>query len=274
MSITPLNNYNINYEIVGNPKAPDNRTIIFAHGNGNCLDDWQHLGYLDPLEKEGFRLILMDALGYGASDKPLITSEYTAERRAADVVALLDKLSIKKCHFFGSSIGGSLGFVLASLYPNRFLSYMLGMAHAYGSTKEPSNVHPEEVRKLLNELSMEKFVEHYEVLLGRRFPNGVRENFIKNDAKALIAANSITWPDYSSFLSQIKVPVLMYAGEYEEQLIPYVKECCKIILDCTFKIIPSKNHAETYWDGKDITDLLINFLNEKFSFEKNSPNKF
>ena len=265
MPRTHLNGYSIHYEIAGNFKAPNERTIIFVNGNGNCIDDWRYLGYLKPLEAEGFRIILMDALGYGFSDKPIIPSEYSTERRAADVIALMDVLNIKECHFFGASIGGSLGFVLASLYPNRFLSFILGMAHAYGSTKEPSNIFSAEIKKLLTELSMEQVVEHYEFLLGRRFPVGVRENFINNNAKALIAANTITWPDYSSFLSQIKVPVLLYAGELEQQLLPSIKACCDQIPDCTFKIIPGKTHAEVYWDGQEIAPLLIHFLKEKFS---------
>ena len=260
MPIAKLNGFNINYKVFGNLQASNDHTIIFAHGNGNCLKNWRDLGYLEQFEAEGFRIIVMDALGYGASDKPLISTEYTAERRAADVIALMDYLGVDQCHFFGSSVGGSLGYVLAALYPERFLSFSIGMAHAYGNNKEPSNVHGDETKKLLAELPAEEFVQYYEKLLQRRFPEGVRKTFLNNNPQALIAANTITWPDNSSSLSKLNVPVLIFAGEHEEQLVPHIKTTAALIPDCTIKILQGRDHAEVYWGGKEVSSIVIEFI--------------
>lgn len=95
--IKTRNDFNINYEIAGN--IDSEHTLILSHGNGNCLNDWTALGYVERLAPH-FKLVLMDALGYGESDKPTSPAEYTAEKRADDVIDLLNALDIEQCHFF------------------------------------------------------------------------------------------------------------------------------------------------------------------------------
>lgn len=256
MPVAETNNgHKINYEVHGN--SDSEHIIIFSHGNGNCLADWHTLGYVDVLARD-YRLVLYDALGYGKSDKPSQTAEYTPERRAEDVITVLDTLGIKKAHFFGASIGGSLGFVLTELYPDRFVSFIIGSAHPYGDTQPIGcNLFGPEFRELLAQEGIAGFVTAMEErYLGRRFHEGVRVNYLQNDPQALISANTPEWRDRSSTLSNITVPVLLFAGD-QDPVSEYQAEIASHIPNCQVEILKDTDHAEAYWKGVELVAPLI-----------------
>lgn len=249
--------FKICYEIIGDSNKPP---LIFAHGNGNCLDDWKILGFVERLSPY-FQLILMDAIGYGKSDKPYDPQFYTSEGRAKNVIAVLDYLKIKQSHFYGNSIGGSLGFALANLYPERFLSFSIGNAHCYGSTAPGSNLFPEDLRKYLIDNGIEELVKYLERTLNLRLLPGLRENFLQNDPLAIAAANTPEWPDYSGKFTQNKVPMLIFGGS-KDGVIGLLKQSANIIPNSIFKEIPNKDHAQIYWESDIIAPLIINFIKE------------
>ena len=63
--------------------------LVLQHGFSESVVDWYEAGYVDALRSD-YRLILIDARGHGASDKPHDPGAYELERRVADVVAVLD----------------------------------------------------------------------------------------------------------------------------------------------------------------------------------------
>jgi hypothetical protein len=76
----------IHYEVegVGPP-------LMLHHGFTISLEEWRRFGYVDALKSE-YQVILIDARGHGASDKPHDPAAYEMARRAGDVVAVLDDL--------------------------------------------------------------------------------------------------------------------------------------------------------------------------------------
>ena len=256
--ITTPKGFKINYLVVGNLNT--DQTVILSHGNGNCLDDWRALGYVEKLSPY-FRLILMDALGYGESDKPIDPLQYTSVRRAEDLIAVLDALKIDKVHFFGNSIGGSVGFVLAHLYPKRFFSFMIGSAHPYGS-KEPigCNIYPKTFLDRFVKDGAVKFVECMEKdFVGESFPKEVKANFLRNNSAVIVAANTPKWPDYSSYLSDIVVPVMLFAGELDP-VSRFLPDVASKIPDCIVNILKEKTHAQCYWDSDLIVPIIRDFI--------------
>ena len=87
--------------------------LVLQHGFSESVVDWYEAGYVDALRSD-YRLILIDARGHGASDKPHDPDAYELERRVTDVVAVLDGLAIKKAVFWGYSMGGWIGFGTAT----------------------------------------------------------------------------------------------------------------------------------------------------------------
>lgn len=112
----------IHYRLDGNAAGPP---LVLQHGYSMSLHDWYDPGYVDTLGA-AYRLILIDARGHGASDKPHDPDAYRAARMAGDVVAVLDALGLARAHFFGYSMGGRIGFALAREAPARLHSLVLG----------------------------------------------------------------------------------------------------------------------------------------------------
>ncbi len=95
--------------------------LVCQHGFGDSLESWYELGYVDALKDE-YQLILIDARGHGASDKPHEPEAYSFPNVTADVVAVLDALTVTHAHYFGFSMGGKNGFALAAYAPERLRS--------------------------------------------------------------------------------------------------------------------------------------------------------
>ena len=72
------------YQVEGEGPA-----LVLQHGFTESVVDWYETGYVEALRSD-YRLILIDARGHGASDKPHDPDAYVLNRRVADVVTVLD----------------------------------------------------------------------------------------------------------------------------------------------------------------------------------------
>jgi pimeloyl-ACP methyl ester carboxylesterase len=84
----------IHYQIEG-----DGQPLVLQHGFTDSLEAWYELGYVEGL-KTDYRLILIDARGHGASDKPHEPDAYERDRNVADITTVLDDLEIPSCRGF------------------------------------------------------------------------------------------------------------------------------------------------------------------------------
>jgi pimeloyl-ACP methyl ester carboxylesterase len=112
----------IHYEIEGHG-AP----VMLMHGFSTDSRTWYQMGYVKELSKE-YELILIDARGHGASDKPHTPEAYGLGLMISDLVTILDQRRISKASFFGYSMGGRIGFRIPLYASNRFSSLILGGA--------------------------------------------------------------------------------------------------------------------------------------------------
>jgi pimeloyl-ACP methyl ester carboxylesterase len=119
----------IHYEVEG-----QGFPLVIQHGYSDSMQTWYELGYVDAL-KRAHLVILVDARGHGASDKPHDTSAYAKDRQAADVVGVLDELQIQRANYWGYSMGGRIGFALAQYAPERFRCFVLGGAAGDGRSR-------------------------------------------------------------------------------------------------------------------------------------------
>jgi pimeloyl-ACP methyl ester carboxylesterase len=75
-----------------------------------------------PLLGRDYRVLTMDARGYGDTTKPPRGAEVTPEMLANDAIGLMDVLGIKRAHWVGESTGGAVGLVAALNHPERIAS--------------------------------------------------------------------------------------------------------------------------------------------------------
>src|SRR5215469_7269201 len=121
----------IHFQVEGEGPA-----LVLLHGFTESVQDWYQAGYVEAL-KSDYRLILIDARGHGASDKPHDPDAYALNRRVADVVAVLDALKIAKVLFWGYSLGGRIGCGTSKYAPQRIRALVIGGQHAYARSMEP-----------------------------------------------------------------------------------------------------------------------------------------
>ncbi|MEJ7713315.1 MAG: alpha/beta fold hydrolase [Pyrinomonadaceae bacterium] len=92
----------IHYQEAGAVGAPP---IILIHGF--CASTFVWSDVLLPLAAEGFRVIAMDLVGFGFSDKPH-DGEYTIEYQARMIARLMEHLGVERGAVIGSSYGGAV----------------------------------------------------------------------------------------------------------------------------------------------------------------------
>jgi 3-oxoadipate enol-lactonase len=109
---TNANGISINYQIDGRDGAP---WLIFSNSLMTDLSMWD-----DQVAdlKGSFRILRYDQRGHGGTQAP--DGKYTFDLLTADVVALMDALSIKRAHFAGISMGGMTALFLAQRHADRF----------------------------------------------------------------------------------------------------------------------------------------------------------
>ncbi|MFN8672702.1 MAG: alpha/beta hydrolase [Candidatus Sericytochromatia bacterium] len=101
-----LNEGNIIYEDFGG----NGETILCLPSLGDIRQEYRFL--VTILKEKGYRVITMDLRGHGDSDTSF--SSYSADNIADDIIALLEKLAIKKVNLIGCSIsGGAIASVSA-----------------------------------------------------------------------------------------------------------------------------------------------------------------
>lgn len=103
----------------------DGPPLVLLHGLFQVAATWERLGYLKALTSS-FDVISIDSLGHGSSDHPNDLDAYRAERRAADVVAVLDELGIERAIVWGYSMGAWQAFSCVRHAPDRVRGVVAG----------------------------------------------------------------------------------------------------------------------------------------------------
>jgi pimeloyl-ACP methyl ester carboxylesterase len=96
--------------------------VLMMHGFARNAAFWNRWV---PAIAETRRVYRPDLLGCGLSDQPPAGYRYTPETIGAQILAVLDGLSLPRVHWVGESSGGIIGLLLAAAYPDRIASLAL-----------------------------------------------------------------------------------------------------------------------------------------------------
>lgn len=116
---------NIHYAVYGK-----GRPVVLLHGGLSNSEYWAN--QIVPLAKRN-RLILIDSRGHGRSsrdDRP-----YSYELMAKDIVAVMNRLKIRKAALVGWSDGAIISLVMAMKQPDR-----VSRVFAFAANMDPSGV--------------------------------------------------------------------------------------------------------------------------------------
>ena len=117
--------FKIAYEQRGRRQGAAERPIVLIHGL--LLPRRHHYPLADALADRGNRVILIDLLGHGESERPPHSRYYSMELFARQVVALLDHLDIDEAVIGGTSLGANVTLEVAAFAPKRTRAMFMEM---------------------------------------------------------------------------------------------------------------------------------------------------
>ena len=181
------------------------------------------------LASAGYRVVTLDLRGFGRSSAPA-TDPGSIPTYAQDVLAVMDKLEIKKAVIGGMSMGGMIAFEMYRRAPERFsgLALLTTTANPAGDVEQAfwgaiadkaeakgaASLVPELMKDMLTGATQAKRPEMVRFLSG--LIAGASKRGAVAAAKALAAR-----PDSLPTLATITVPTIIVAGR-EDTLIPPV----------------------------------------------------
>jgi pimeloyl-ACP methyl ester carboxylesterase len=113
--------YQLGYEIYGS----GDRVLVWLHGL--LLDANLSRSLARTLATQGNRVVLLDLLGHGRSDKPRHASAHRMDLYAQQVVSLLDELGVDQAVLGGVSLGTNVSLLAAVQAPERVRGLVLEM---------------------------------------------------------------------------------------------------------------------------------------------------
>jgi pimeloyl-ACP methyl ester carboxylesterase len=205
------NGVRVHYDVVGHGYP-----LVMVAGATLHGSFWTRAGYVDALADQ-FRCVLVDPRGMGGSSRPAEPSDYSIRETTADVLAIAHQLELGRFAFWGGSLGGSVGLVLAAEHPRRVTALVLSGAG-------PSLDYPA-VGRALSALARrarevgDPAVVVREMCDAERIPadHWIR-TFDHGDAD-VVAALLEGWLDYDwearAAPQELQTPTLMLIGEHE-----------------------------------------------------------
>jgi pimeloyl-ACP methyl ester carboxylesterase len=101
------------------------RSCVLIHGL--LLSQKMHRPLARALAKRGNRVITVDLLGHGRSERPRDMNAYSMDQFAGQVVALLDHLEIDDAVIAGTSLGANVALEVAVMAPERVRGLVMEM---------------------------------------------------------------------------------------------------------------------------------------------------
>src|ERR1700726_3487744 len=101
------------------------RPLILVHGL--LRSQQMHRPLAEDLAARGNRVITVDLLGHGESDRPRDMGRYSMHSFTEQVIALMDHLQMEQAVVMGTSLGANVALEIASQEPERLRGMVIEM---------------------------------------------------------------------------------------------------------------------------------------------------
>ena len=250
--------------------------VILVHGFGGSMWQWE---YQQGAFAGSHRLITLDLLGSGLSDKP--DQAYGPDEMLAFFSAFMDALDLPRASLVGNSMGGGLVIGMALAHPERVdrLVLISGL---------PDRVQEKLTGRLIRQAIETSapiwLVQFGHWLLGRGVTEAVLEEIVYDHSRLTPAvidrayrnrrrpglipplmaqARALPlWEEgFAKRLRDINRPTLVIWGAEDEVFPPQVgRDMASVIPGSTFELLPKAGHIPQ-WERPDLVNpLLLRFL--------------
>lgn len=96
----------------------DGRVVIMMHGEPSWSFLYRHM--IKTVAAAGYRVLAPDLIGFGKSDKPTETSDYSYTHHVQWMSEWFEQMDVRGAVLFCQDWGGLLGLRLVAKYPERF----------------------------------------------------------------------------------------------------------------------------------------------------------
>lgn len=250
--------------------------LILIHGFGGSLWQWE---YQQSLSHHGYRVITLDLLGSGFSDKPAL--EYRPQEVLGFFLGFMDQLAIPKATLIGNSMGAGVALAAALTAPERVERLILisGLpADITGQLASPL------VRKALDSSLPLWLAELGATLLGSSVGEKVLHEIIYDQSLITpavldrsarnrqqpgligpILAIGKTLPDwesrYAPRLREIRQPALIIWGEEDRIFPPAVgQSLSETIAASRLMLVPRAGHIPQWEQPEPVNQAIRAFL--------------
>lgn len=259
-----IENIKYHIEIKGEGKP-----IICLHGFSEDISTWK------LLDLHGYKLILIDLIGHGKSDKPKDSKYYSLEIMLKHLNKIISKLDLKKYSMLGYSMGGRCAFAYALTYPNEIDKLILESA-SYGEEKFLNRLKRREndlnLAKSIEENGIEWFNQYWGNLsifesqksLPKPIINEINRRRLANSSYALSNTLKGTgqgiFPCLKDQIAKLSMPILFISGEYDKKYEKVGEEFKKLNYNVKHVVAKGCGHNTHIEDINEFVKALNKFL--------------
>jgi len=233
---------------------PGAAPLVLLHGFTGTGASWLPVANALPRR----HCLFPDLPGHGATDAPLPPGKWSLERAADALAELLERMGAPRFALAGYSMGGRLALALALRHPQRVAALALvgatpGIADAAERAQRVAD--DAALADAIERDGIEAFTNRWEAnplfATQAALPDALREaqraQRLAQDparlAAALRAFGTGTQPPLHESLAQLRMPVLLVAGEQDAKFAAIARDMAARIPESDLVLVPACGHA-------------------------------
>lgn len=245
-----------NYKIRYNDFYGELTPIIFIHGLG-CAGSFDYVEVASILGTM-HRIILIDLLGAGYSDKPL-SFKYTVSSHAKYLNEFVEDLKLEKIIIFGHSLGGPIAIELCSLLKDKVHALILSESNLDPSKQGSASFEIASIDKNDLENTFKRKLIEYEKSGSTMWASTLRNWLPK--AAFDISTNAVTGGKLSwrNLLYQFEFPKYFVFGEHSLPSVDYEElqeQGVKV------EIVPNAGHSMAWENSNGFAQVIKRCLSD------------
>ena len=254
MPYASRNDVKIYYEVSG-----EGFPLVLVHANPFDRRLWMYqVAHFSTF----FKVINIDLRGYGYSDKPAKSSGVV--ELGEEVIAVCRQQDVREAIFAGISVGGVIGLQLGLDHPEIFKALVL-----VGCSSQPGDRYQARIDGYMNEGISRYHIQHLTSLVSKEFPQTKLGKYLltlQTEMDSRLSAPAIAEifhalqnRDFTARLAELKMPVLIMNGEFDNSL-ARSREMSRKIAGAEHHVIPGTGHACCLEDPATFDEIVLNFL--------------